>query len=145
MTVFIVPILICIVCVFVGLLIGGKIRLLEGRKKVQAARDLQYGELKKMFDLTTSRMKVSTGELISLVDWVNGDLPQELAMVMLSNPKLLVLKDKGGIPDTEFFEAFSDVIVDFQKSVSAKLQGSLDRINIELVKDIKGLMNVQEK
>jgi hypothetical protein len=131
---------------WIGWFICSQVKTIRGISKVQKARDSQYGELKKLYDLTNRKMRVSTFELTDLVKWVNEELPEDITLLVLSNPKLTILKNKGGIPDIEYMEAFEDVILGIQSEVAEKFQGAFDRINKQFLEDLKGLTNdVQEK
>ena len=127
--------------------LGWKSSFLFGKKKIQKVRDLKYGELKKIYDLTNNKMKTSVSELTELVDWVNKELPEALTIEILADPRLTVLKNKGGIPDKDYIEAFEEVILDFQKVVATRIQITMDNINKKLVEDLKGLIDdsIQEK
>jgi hypothetical protein len=124
-----------------GWLICSQVKFFNGMKRVQKARDEKYGELKKIYDLTNSKMKTSVSELDGLINWVNEDLPKDLTLDIMANTKLTLLKNKGGIPDTQYIEAFEDVILHAQQNVAVRIQKALDNINKQLVNDIKGLMS----
>jgi len=136
-----------ITCGAIGYWIGSKIDLYAKKKKIKEARDNQYGELKKMADFINHRGKILTNELTDFVTFVNNDLPSEITNIILAEPKLTILKEKGDIPDKDYMEALSPVIVNTQTVIAQRLQVTLDNIIAETVKDMKGLMNepIQEK
>jgi hypothetical protein len=133
---------------WVGWFMSSQVKFFNGMKRVQKARDEKYGELKKIYDLTNSKMRTSVSELDDLVNWVNEELPKDLTLDIISDPNLTVLKNKGGIPDKDYIEAFEDVILHAQQTVAIRIQKALDSINRQLINDIKGLMSndtIQEK
>lgn len=140
MNIWVVPIIMCSACAIVGYVIGAKIQFDNMKRKIQAARDQQYAELKKVFDLTNSRAKVTTVELGAFVDFVNDQLPKDITNICIAEPKLLVLKEKAGIPDKAYLEAIEPIIINTQHLISERLTVAIERITAETIKDIKGLM-----
>jgi hypothetical protein len=136
-----------IVCGALGWWFGSKLEFIGTKKKIQRARDEKYGELKKMYNLTNNRSKLVTEELTSFVEFINNNLPNEITNIVLAEPKLLVLKDKGGIPDKDFMEALAPIIVNTQNVIAYRLEAVLNNITSDMVKQVKELMNdtVQEK
>lgn len=129
-----------------GCFAGAYIRYFGFKKKIQKVRDEKYKELKKVFDLTNSRAKVTTQELGSFVDFVNEQLPKEITNIYIAEPKLLILKERAGIPDKTYLEAVEPIILNTQNVISERLAIAIERITAETIKDIKGLMNdVQEE
>lgn len=141
MSPWIVPILMCASCAAAGWLLGSQVSFFGVKKKIKAARDQQYSELKKIFDLTNRRAKIVTTELGSFVDFVNDELPKDITNICIAEPKLLILKEKAGIPDKAYLEAIEPIILNTQNAISQRLTRAIENITSETVKDIKGLMN----
>lgn len=136
MTLFLVTV--AIVFGFVG---GSFSKYLGFRKKIQKTRDEKYADLKKIFDLTNNRSKIVTKEFNAVVEFVNQDLPAEITNIVLAEPKLTILKEKGGIPDKAYLEALEPVILGVQNVVAQRVILAVNNITAETIKDIKELMN----
>lgn len=137
-----------IIVVFIfGAIIGSHINIFSSKRRIQKARDEKYGDLKKIYDITQNKMKISVSELSGIIDWTNTELPEMLIVEIVGDPNLTILKNKGGIPDTEYVKAFEEIVPNIQKIVAARFQISLDNINKEVVNNLKELINetVQKK
>jgi hypothetical protein len=147
MNLFEVLIISTTVCSILGWLVGSKLKFIGTKNKIQAARDEKYGELKKIYDLTNNRSKFVTEELTSFVEFINNNLPNEITNIVIAEPKLLILKDKGGIPDKDFMEALAPIIVNTQNVIAHRLEVTLNNITSDMVKQVKELINgpIQEK
>ena len=141
-----VTIILYVVCFILGGIATNLFNIFKATKRIQTARDEKYGELKKIYDITNIRMKTTTNELKGLVEWVNTDLPKDITLEIVSDHRLTILKNKGGIPDKDYIEAFEGPILGIQASVASRVQVALDNINKQFVDDLRGLTNViQEK
>lgn len=125
----------------VGYFAGAYIRYLGFKNKIKKVRDFQYASLKRIFDLTNARAKVTTGELSQFADFVNEQLPKDITNICISEPKLIILKEKAGVSDKVYLEAIESIIVNIQNTVSSRLMRAVEKITAETVKEIKGLMD----
>jgi hypothetical protein len=137
---WLIPLVSCLLCLGMGWGLGAMIGFFGLKKKIQAAREEKYGELKKVFDLTNNRAKVTTYELGVFVDFVNDQLPKEITNICIAEPKLLILKERAGIPDKAYLEAIEPIIINTQYVISERLTIAIENITAETIKDIKGLM-----
>jgi len=141
MTSIVVAFLIMSALFVLGYVSGAYVRYIGFKKKIENLRNIKYGELKKIFDLTNNRSKVVTKELNDVVGFINDELPNIITTIVLSEPKLAILKSKSGVSDKTYLEALEPVILQIQAIVANRLVCSVNNITAEAVKDIKGLMN----
>lgn len=114
--------------------------LKQKKKKIKIIKEGHLQELRKLGSLLSARFKISTDEHVKFIEWVNEDLPKEIASIFYLDSKLHTLKDRANISDKQFLEAFEHVIMNIQSLVGHKSQNIIDVLNKQTVDKLKELI-----
>lgn len=125
-----------------GFFMGRFTQFFGFKKKIQLVRDEKYADLKKIFDLTNNRSKTVTKELNEFVGFVNEELPKDITNIVISEPKLALLKSKSGVSDKKYLEALEPIILEIQRVIAERAILAVNNIAQETIKDMRGLIDV---
>ena len=108
-------------------------------KRLLNARMFYSAEIHKLSEVTKQQGNSSVKHLQGFIAWINAALPTEVAATILTDPKILTLKDRANLSDKQFVESFEDAVSTLQRVVGHRAQETIDAINSEFLEAIKSL------
>lgn len=108
--------------------------------KFNTSQEETIETIRELAELLRYKSLIIDGELVKLLEWANSNFHNEITSAIITNEKINEIKEKCRLSDEDFYSKMNSLTVSLINALTTRMQESKNRIEEEMIQEVKKLI-----